>query len=82
MSTQAEVNGVALAIEKAGGRRQLGEKVGVTHEAVRQWLVRGKVPAGKVLDVERATGVRRELLNGDMSEAVRKWNSKRKPRES
>lgn len=66
MMIQVSVTGVAEAVKVAGGRRQLGEKVNVTHEAVRQWLVAGKVPAEKVLLVERETGVRRERLNPDI----------------
>lgn len=51
------------AVEAAGGRKELGEKVGVSREAVRLWVLSGVVPAPRVLAVEAATGVPRTRLN-------------------
>jgi DNA-binding transcriptional regulator YdaS (Cro superfamily) len=56
-------NGVLIAINKAGGRKKLADMIGVSYEAIRLWSVAGVVPVYRVLEVEKATGVRRELLN-------------------
>jgi len=51
------------AVKEAGGPTRLAEKVGVTRSAVSQWR---RVPAERVLDVERATGVSRHELRPDI----------------
>ena len=51
------------AIQTAGSVKALAEKLGVTAQAICQWT---KVPALRVLDVERATGVSRHDLRPDL----------------
>jgi DNA-binding transcriptional regulator YdaS (Cro superfamily) len=58
----------AISLEKAraaaGGNRKLAEKIGgITRQAVSQWR---RVPAERVLDVERASGVPRHELRPDL----------------
>lgn len=57
---------VARAIQKAGGRRQLAEAVGVTRQAVEKWLETGTVPANSVPHVVNATGVPAWDLNPEV----------------
>lgn len=53
-----------LAKDKAGGPAALAKAIGgVTSQAVSQWR---KVPAERVLDVERITGVSRHKLRPDV----------------
>jgi DNA-binding transcriptional regulator YdaS (Cro superfamily) len=67
--TPADVFETALRATKAakkaaGGDRALAEKIGgLTRQAVSQWR---RVPAERVLDVERASGVPRHELRPDL----------------
>jgi DNA-binding transcriptional regulator YdaS (Cro superfamily) len=56
-------NPVVRAIQKAGGRRQLAEKVGVTRQAVEQWIDAGVVPPGSVIAVYDITAISPHELN-------------------
>lgn len=60
------MNAVDRAIEAIGGRRQLAEACGVRYQAVQKWHRNGKVPAERVLEIERATGVPRTALRPDI----------------
>lgn len=51
------------AVSVIGGGRALGRLLGLSHSAVRQWQ---RVPAERVLDVERASGVPRDQLRPDL----------------
>lgn len=53
-----ETNMVRLACALAGGRAKLAAAVDppVSAQAVYLWVKKGKLPAERVLDVERATG--------------------------
>lgn len=42
---------------------ELARKLGITHGAVCQW---GEVPANRVLDVERLTGIPRHEIRPDL----------------
>ena len=52
-----------FAIQTVGSAKALAEKLGVTAQAISQWT---KVPALRVLDVERVTGVSRHDLRPDL----------------
>jgi DNA-binding transcriptional regulator YdaS (Cro superfamily) len=54
---------LAKAIQEVGGPKALSRHIGVTHQAISQWL---RVPADRVLQVERATGVPRHELRPDL----------------
>ena len=51
------------AIERAGGLQALGRMLGISKQAIDQWR---RVPAERVLEVERLTGVSRYLLRPDV----------------
>ena len=63
MATQEEALG--RAIDLAGGVRALARKLGITPQAISQWK---RVPAERVLAVERATGgtIARTALRPDL----------------
>lgn len=63
--TQSEI--IARAVEKAGGTRVVAEALGMkSAEGVRVWIVRGKVPDKHLVNLERLTGVPRQLLRPDL----------------
>lgn len=52
------------AIEKAGGPVALAKAIGdITSQAISAWK---RVPPGRVLDVEKATGISRHVLRPDI----------------
>jgi DNA-binding transcriptional regulator YdaS (Cro superfamily) len=54
---------ILLAIKRAGGHRALGRALGISHQAISRWK---KVPSSRVLEIERLSGVPRELLRPDL----------------
>jgi DNA-binding transcriptional regulator YdaS (Cro superfamily) len=56
-------NGLIRAKEVAGGPSGLAPLLKITPQAISQWK---KVPAERVLEVERATGVPRHELRPDI----------------
>jgi len=57
-------NGLLLAIEEAGGIRSLSRKLGISHNAIRQW--KDKIPDHQIIAIEQVTGVPREVLRPDL----------------
>lgn len=54
---------VAKAAEKAGGVVALARELGIKHTALYSWK---RVPAERVLDIERITGISRHTLRPDV----------------
>jgi DNA-binding transcriptional regulator YdaS (Cro superfamily) len=57
---------VERAVRLAGGQSALARAVGVTPQAVQQWVTQGRISYRKVIDVERVTGVPRYELRPDL----------------
>lgn len=55
----------AFRVSPRGGVRKLAERLGVTPQAVYKWRKTG-IPAERVLDVERESGVSRHELRPDI----------------
>lgn len=53
------------AVANAGGMRPLASQLNVSYQAIQKWMRTG-VPAARVLDVERLTGVTRYELRPDV----------------
>jgi DNA-binding transcriptional regulator YdaS (Cro superfamily) len=53
-------------LDKAGGQAHVAREIGVSPQAVLQWRLRGKVPAERVLALERITGVSRTVWRPDI----------------
>lgn len=68
MSTEgSSVDGLEAAIELAGGQAALAELLGVRQSHVSNWKNRNRrVPAERVLEIERVTGVSRQRLRPDL----------------
>lgn len=56
-------NPVAVAIEAAGSRKELAEKLNVSRQAVERWLAAGVIPPKRVPEVSRITGMPKRVLN-------------------
>lgn len=54
-------------LTKRGAVSELARGLGITHGAIVQW--RGRVPASRVVEVERLTGIPRESLRPDLYRA-------------
>jgi DNA-binding transcriptional regulator YdaS (Cro superfamily) len=55
--------GLQLAIAAAGSMRKLGDKLGISAQAIQQWK---QIPAHQIIAVERVTGIPREKLRPDL----------------
>jgi DNA-binding transcriptional regulator YdaS (Cro superfamily) len=55
--------GLKKAITAAGRLRELARRLHITHAAIRKWQ---KPPAGRIIEIERVTGVQREELRPDL----------------
>lgn len=53
-------------VQAGGGLQPLAATLGVRYQAIQAWLRRGRLPAERVLAVERATGVPRTELRPDL----------------
>jgi DNA-binding transcriptional regulator YdaS (Cro superfamily) len=60
------MSAIDRAIEAVGGRRQLAEACGVRYQAVQKWQRSQRIPAERVLEVERISGVSRGDLRPDL----------------
>lgn len=54
------------AIAAAGGTQALANKCGVKYQAVQKWARFKRIPAERVLQIERLTGVSRHDLRPDL----------------
>jgi DNA-binding transcriptional regulator YdaS (Cro superfamily) len=63
MMERPKDEGLALAIKAAGTGKALAEMLGISQSAVSQWK---KVPAERVIEVERVTKVSRTKLRPDL----------------
>jgi Bacterial toxin YdaS len=61
--TRPRDKGVRLAIDAAGSLYALAQQLGIKQQAVGQWL---RIPTGRIIQVEKATGVPREKLRPDL----------------
>lgn len=61
----ASLTGLAAALQAVGGNKaELARRIGKTRAAITLW--KDEIPLGRVLDVEEATGVSREVLRPDI----------------
>lgn len=62
------MSAIQKACELVGGQSKLAVALGITPQAVHQLVVKGHVPAERVLEIERATGgrVTRHELRPDL----------------
>lgn len=52
-----------MAVAKAGGMRALARALGINYQAIQSWK---RIPAERVVAIERITGIPREQLRPDL----------------
>ena len=57
------------AIDLAGGVARVAQHFGIHHSAICRWRERGQIPAARVPDLARLTGIPRHQLRPDLWEA-------------
>lgn len=55
-------SGIAQAVEAVGSQAKLGALLGVSQQAIAQWLKQGHVPDRRAVEIESHTGVSRIAL--------------------
>lgn len=63
MKSNSSISPIQKAADKVGGIRSLAPLLNITPSALYQWR---KVPANRVVEVERITGVPRQELRPDL----------------
>ncbi|MCT5924347.1 helix-turn-helix domain-containing protein [Pseudomonas aeruginosa] len=61
-----EEHPICKAVKAAGGQSALARILNVTPQAVQKMCAFGRVPAKRVLEIEKATGVSRHELRPDL----------------
>jgi DNA-binding transcriptional regulator YdaS (Cro superfamily) len=67
-------NGLKMAIKAAGGTRRLAALLGISPAAIAQW---NRIPAERIIQIERTTGVPRNLLRPDLYRESPHWPVKK-----
>jgi DNA-binding transcriptional regulator YdaS (Cro superfamily) len=67
--------GLRAAIHSVGGIVELARRLGISHQAVSFWR---RIPLRRVLDVERVTNIRREILAPEFRAPRPRYKKRRK----
>jgi DNA-binding transcriptional regulator YdaS (Cro superfamily) len=66
MKESRVISALSRAVKAAGGQARLAEALGIHQGAVGNWVARKRIPAERVLAVEKLTGVSRHELRPDI----------------
>jgi DNA-binding transcriptional regulator YdaS (Cro superfamily) len=66
MNETLVISALSRAVKAAGGQAKLAEALGIYQSAVAKWVANKRVPAERVLAVEKITGVSRHELRPDI----------------
>jgi DNA-binding transcriptional regulator YdaS (Cro superfamily) len=65
------MTGISRAVEAAGGVQALADKLGVAHQNVYQWRIRGWVPGSRAVQIEALYAIpRAELLKPEIAALI------------
>lgn len=73
-----QIKALKEAILIAGTQVKLAKSVGVTIGATTNWITRGSIPAKNIIEIEKATGIRCEVLCPDIDWEFLRGTSKAK----
>ncbi len=62
MVKERQLTGIREAVALAGSQKNLAEELGVTKQAVQEWVVKGYVPNGRIEEIERLYGIEPKRL--------------------
>jgi DNA-binding transcriptional regulator YdaS (Cro superfamily) len=57
---------IERACDAVGGQVELAKAMNVTPQAINQWVTHNRIPANRVIEIERLTGVSRHALRPDV----------------
>lgn len=67
MSQETVAVGLSRAIDSVGGNQsRLARLCGVKPQSVREWLVKGRVPPKRAIQIEKLLGIPRKELNPEI----------------
>lgn len=69
--TNADI--IEMAIARAGGISKLAKAIGIRHTSIYVWK---KIPAGRIIAIETATGIPRERLRPDLYRKLPQWKKR------
>lgn len=65
------MRGIDKAVELAGSQQELAKQLGVSQQAISEWVQRGYVPVGRVIEIEATYGVSRlELVDPQLRDLL------------
>ncbi len=65
------MRGIDKAVELAGSQQELARQLGVSQQAISEWVQRGYVPVGRVIEIEATYGVSRlELVDPQLRDLL------------
>ncbi|WP_198116905.1 Cro/CI family transcriptional regulator [Massilia rhizosphaerae] len=62
MDEQQDMSGIALAVKKAGTQEKLAKNLGVSQQAISQWIEQGWVPLRRAAQIEQCFSIPRTRL--------------------
>lgn len=63
--------GIQRAVEAAGSQHRLAALLGVSQQAVAQWVARGYAPASRIIEIEAQLGIpRAELIQPSLRDLL------------
>ena len=62
MDKHQSMSGIALAVRRAGTQEKLGLRIGVSQQAISQWMGQGWVPVKRARVIEREFSIPSALL--------------------
>lgn len=65
------MKGIDKVVELAGSQRKLADVLGVTQQAISEWVRQGYVPIGRIVEIEALFGVSRfELVDSSLRDLL------------